>query len=391
MLTQRIQRLTAEKGAIWALERAKALEAQGREIIHLEIGEPDFATPEHIIEAGVRAMRNGRSRYGAAAGTPELRTAVAEVGGAMRKTAVLPDQVVITPGSKAAIFFGMMAIIERGDEVIVPNPGFPAYPSIANFAGGVPVSWLAYGEDGFRPDFASLRRLITPRTKLIVLCSPSNPTGVVFSHNELAQLAEITLEHDLFVMADEIYMRLAYGDTLPTSILSFPGMAERTMIIDGFSKTYAMTGWRVGYGIYPEALVQPILRMIVNDHTCVPQFIQDAGVAALTGSQACVAHMRAAYRARRDLVVAALNEMPGIHCTEPGGAFYAMPDVRGLPMENVLNFLDGLIQETGVSMIPASSFGSQGEGHLRLSFATSLEQLAAAMERMHQYVSLIKS
>ncbi|MEM7113482.1 MAG: pyridoxal phosphate-dependent aminotransferase [Chloroflexota bacterium] len=382
MLTQRVQRLTKRKGAIWALEKAQALEAQGRRIIHLEIGEPDFATPEHIIEAGVRAMRNGRSRYGAPLGTSELRTAVAKTVSATRETAVSPDRVIITPGSKAAIYFGMMALIEKGDEVIVPNPGFPAYASITNMTGGTAVSWDFSGENGFRPDVDLLRTLITPRTKMIALNSPGNPTGVVFSRSEIEQIAAVALENDLYVLADEIYMQLHYGEMLPASILSIPGMAERTIVIDGFSKTYAMTGWRLGYGVFPQALVNPIQRMIVNDHTCVPQFIQDAGVVALTGSQACVTEMREAYRARRDLVVSAFNQMPGVQCHLPGGAFYAMPSIKGLPVDNVLDFLEMLIQEAGVSMIPATSFGSQGAGYLRVAYANSLANLGEAMEKI---------
>lgn len=379
-LAARASRIPGE-GAIETLSRALTLESQGVDMIHLEIGQPDFSTPEHIVEAGVTSMRDGRTGYGPAPGTPELRTAVAEEITASRGFAVDSANVIIAPGGKPVVFFTILALIETGDEVIVPDPGFPIYAGMTRFVGGVPVSLPLRAENNFKIDLDRLRTLITERTKLLILNSPSNPTGGVISSIELEAIAKIAQAHNLWVLSDEIYSRLYYGDQPPPSIAALPGMAERTILLDGFSKTYAMTGWRLGYGIYPRPLLTPVTNMSINSHTCVPLFVQDAGVAALQGSQESVTKMRDEYRARRDLVVNGLNAISGVTCPLPKGAFYAMPDISGLGVENARAFSERLL-EAGVATLPGTDFGPHGEGYLRLSYATRRDRLAEALKRM---------
>ncbi len=371
------------EGALVTLKKALELEAQGVDMIHLEIGQPDYPTPEHIVEAGVKSIRDGRTRYGPTPGSPELRAAIAEHVAATRGLAVDPEQVYVGPGGKPIIFFTILALVENGDEVILPDPGFPAYAATTQFAGGSPVSLPLRAENEFRIDIDTLRRLITNRTKLIILNSPANPTGGVNTLTELEAIAELALAHNLWVLSDEIYSQLYYGDSRPPSIATLAGMAERTILLDGFSKAYSMTGWRLGYGLFPESLREPINNMFVNAHTCVPLFVQDAGVAALTGPQDFIATMRKAYQARRDLVVDKLNAIPGISCPLPAGAFYAMPAISGLGVTSARKFADTLL-EAGVAVLPGTDFGKHGEGYLRISYATAREQLVEALRRIRK-------
>ena len=379
-LAARALRIPGE-GAIETLSQALALEARGVNIIHLEIGEPDFPTPGHIVEAGIAAIRAGRTRYGPASGTPALRATIAEHITATRGIPVAPEQVLVGPGGKPIIFFTILALVEEGDEVISPNPGFPAYAGTTQFIGGVPVSLPLRAENGFRVDIEALRELVTERTKLLILNSPANPTGGVITQTELEAIAEIALANNLWVLSDEIYAQLYYGETPPPSIMTLPGMAERTILLDGFSKTYAMTGWRLGYGVFPAPMVQPVTNMFINGHTCVPLFVQDAGVAALQGPQDGVIAMRAEYQARRDLVVERLNAIPGISCARPDGAFYAMPKISDLGVASARVFANRLL-EAGVALLPGTDFGAYGEGYLRLSYATAREKLVEGLNRI---------
>jgi aspartate/methionine/tyrosine aminotransferase len=379
-LAARALRVPGE-GAIETLSRALALEAEGVDIIHLEIGEPDFPTPAHIVEAGIEAIGAGRTRYGPAQGTPALRTAIADYIEATRGNPVEPGRVLVGPGGKPIIFFTILALVEQGDEVIIPDPGFPAYAATTQFVGGIPVSLPLRADTDFRIDVEMLRGLVTERTKLLILNSPANPSGGVTTAAELEKIADIALTHNLWVLSDEIYSELYYGETPPPSIASLPGMAERTILLDGFSKSYAMTGWRLGYGIFPEPMVLPVTNMMINGHTCVPLFIQDAGLAALQGPQDCVADMRAEYRARRDLVVDRLNHIPGITCPMPAGAFYVMPDLSGLKVTSARDFANQLL-ENGVAALPGTDFGRYGEGYLRISYATAQAKLVEGLDRI---------
>jgi aspartate/methionine/tyrosine aminotransferase len=369
------------EGAIETLAHALELEARGVDIVHFEIGEPDFATPPHVVQAGIESIQKGRTKYGAAAGTPELRTAVAENLQQTRGLRVDPARILITPGAKPIIFLSVLALIEPGDQVILPDPGFPAYAATVQFTGGTPVSLPLRHENGFRADLAELRRLITKSTKLIILNSPANPTGGVLTREDLQGIADLALAHNLWVLSDEIYSELYFGSEPPPSIATFPNMLDRTILASGFSKPYAMTGWRLGYGVFPPALVRPVTNMVINSHTCVPLFIQDAGVAALRGPQDCVHAMRAEYHARRDLVVDALNAIPGIRCTRPEGAFYAFPKLTGSKFANVRSFTR-LLLESGVAVLPGTDFGRHGEGFFRLSFATGRERLTEGLRRI---------
>lgn len=371
------------EGALTTLKRALEIEAGGVDMIHLEIGQPDYPTPEHIVDAGIKSIRDGRTRYGPTPGTPELRAAIAAHVAATRHIPIDSQHIMVGPGGKPIIFFTILALVEKGDEVIIPNPSFPTYAATTQFAGGTPVYLPLKAEEGFKIDTNSLRELITPRTKLLILNSPANPTGGVIGQTELEAIAKMAVQHNLWVLSDEIYRRLYYGDTPPPSIASLPGMAERTVILDGFSKAYSMTGWRLGYGVFPEPLLKPINDMFVNAHTCVPLFVQDAGIAALTGPQDFVETMRTEYRARRDIVVDTLNAIPGISCPTPQGAFYAMPTIAGLGAPSSRDFANALMAG-GVALLPGTDFGHYGEGYLRISYATAREELLKALQRIQK-------
>ncbi len=383
-LAGRMGRLGTET-AFSVLAKAKALEAQGRDIIHLEIGEPDFDTAGHIIEAGCRALRSGETHYTPTAGIPELREAIAADVAESRSVSIDPAQVVVTPGGKPIMFFAILALVEEGDEVLMPNPAFPIYESMVDFVGGTPVFVPLRQENGFRFDLDEFRAGLGEKTRLVILNSPANPTGGVFTAEDIAGIAEILRERpDVVVLSDEIYSRLLYSGSF-ASIASEPGFGpdERTIILDGFSKTYAMTGWRLGYGVMPEPLAEQVTKLQVNSNSCTAAATQHAGLAALSGPQDAVDRMLEEFRARRDLIVSGLNELPGVECISPQGAFYAFPNVSatGLPA-GVL--ADLLLNEAGVACLSGTAFGRHGEGHLRLSYANSRENISLALDRMHE-------
>ncbi len=380
-LAERMSRLGTET-AFEVLARAKALEAQGREIIHLEIGEPDFDTPAHIKAAAVRALDEGWTHYTPAAGIPALREVIADYIRRTRGISVGPEHVVVVPGGKPIMFFAILALVEEGDEVIYPNPGFPIYESMIRFVGARPVPLRLRMENEFRVDVEELARLITPRTRMLILNSPANPTGGVLTREDLEAIAELCLKHDLVVLSDEIYSRILYeGEHI--SIASFPGMLERTIILDGFSKTYAMTGWRLGYGVMPEPLAEAVTRLMINSNSCTAAFTQIAGIAALTGPQDDVDRMVAAFRERREVMVEGLNRLPGFRCLKPKGAFYAFPNIEGTGMSS-RELAHYLLEEAGVAVLSGTAFGEYGEGFLRLSFANSIENIQKALERIEK-------
>jgi len=380
-LAERMSRLGTET-AFEVLARAKALEAQGREIIHLEIGEPDFDTPAHIKAAAVRALDEGWTHYTPAAGIPALREVIADYIRRTRGISVGPEHVVVVPGGKPIMFFAILALVEEGDEVIYPNPGFPIYESMIRFVGARPVPLRLRMENEFRVDVEELARLITPRTRMLILNSPANPTGGVLTREDLEAIAELCLKHDLVVLSDEIYSRILYeGEHI--SIASFPGMLERTIILDGFSKTYAMTGWRLGYGVMPEPLAEAVTRLMINSNSCTAAFTQIAGIAALTGPQDDVDRMVAAFRERREVMVEGLNRLPGFRCLKPKGAFYAFPNIEGTGMSS-RELASYLLEEAGVAVLSGTAFGEYGEGFLRLSFANSIENIQKALERIEK-------
>jgi aspartate aminotransferase len=370
--------------AFEAAARARALEATGRSVIHLEIGEPDFDTPSNIREAAKRALDLGATHYSPTVGIPELREAIAADATTRKHFPVSAGNVVVTPGGKPVMFYAIMALIGEGDEVIYPDPGFPIYESMANYVGGKAVPLPIRQENGFRLDPDELEELVTPRTKLLIINSPANPTGGVLTRDDLERIAAIAIEHDIVVLADEIYGRILYeGEHV--SIASLPGMAERTIILDGFSKTYAMTGWRLGYAIVPEPLVTPFSRLLVNSVSCTNAATQWAGVEALNGPQDEIDAMVAELKARRDLVVAGLNSIAGVRCLLPAGAFYAFPDISATGLTGS-QLTDKLLHEGGVSALAGTAFGRVGANHLRLSYANSRENLTIALGRMRTVI-----
>ena len=375
----RMSRLGTES-AFEVLARARALERAGRDIIHLEIGEPDFDTPAHIRDAAKRALDEGATHYGPAAGLPELREAVAKHVGATRGVPVSPDEVVITPGGKPIMFFTILALVNAGDEVIHPNPGFPIYESVINFVGGVPVPIPLREETGFGFDLAEFERRLSPRTRLIIVNSPQNPTGGVLDRAQLERVAAAAAERGITILTDEIYREFLYDGEF-VSMYGLPGVREHGVLLDGFSKTYAMTGWRLGYGVMPAPLAEHVTRLMVNSASCTASFVQLAGVAALEGDQTPVTRMVAEFRRRRDLVVAGLNRLPGVSCIRPRGAFYAFPNVRRTGRSSS-EVAERLLADAGVAVLPGTAFGAHGEGYLRLSYANSETNLRAALERM---------
>lgn len=383
-LSTRMSRLGTET-AFEVLAKAKALEAQGREIVHLEIGEPDFDTPANIIDAAVEALRSGHTHYTAANGIPPLREAIAEEVSQTRDIPVHPDQVVVVPGGKPIMFFILLALCESGDEVIYPNPGFPIYESMINFVGATPVPIPLLMEKEFSFDLDDFRRLVTDRTRLIILNSPANPTGGVLSPDDLAQVAEIALARQIPVLADEIYSHILYDEAF-ASIATIPGMQDLTIILDGYSKTYAMTGWRMGYGVMPIELAQHITKLMVNSNSCTAAFSQMAGVEALKGPQDAVAEMVDAFRRRRDLIVDGLNDIPGFRCLLPKGAFYVFPNIEGAGKTSQ-ELADYLLEEAGVALLAGTCFGAYGEGFLRLSYATSEANIAKALDLIKDSVA----
>jgi aspartate aminotransferase len=372
--------------AFEAAARARALEAEGRDIIHLEIGEPDFDTPANIREAAKRALDDGWTHYGPYFGLPALREAIATDATRRKGFDASPERVVVTPGAKPIMYYAMLALVEKGDEVIVPDPGYPIYESMARWAGGTVVPLPISQARGFRADLDELASLITPRTRLLVLNSPANPTGGVFTRSDIERIAELAQANELVVLADEIYGRITYDDTEHVSIASLPGMVDRTIVLDGFSKTYAMTGWRLGYAIVPEPLLQPFSRLIINSVSCTASFSQMAAVEALTGPQDSVDEMVVEFRARRDLVVDGLNAIPGVSCLRPEGAFYVFPDISATGLTGA-ELADRLLHEAGVCVLAGTAFGGGGRDHIRISYANSRDNLRRALERIAEIVA----
>jgi aspartate/methionine/tyrosine aminotransferase len=386
MFASRVSRLE-EEGAYTVLARAQALEAQGRDILHLEIGQPDFETFPHISQAGMNAIATGKTRYNPPAGLLALRAIIAADASTRRGIAIRPEQVIIGPGAKPGLFFPTLALIEPGDEVIYPDPGFPTYPAMIGVAGGVAVPVPLREENNFSFDLEAFDRLISERTKLIILNSPANPTGGVIPLADLKHIAAAARAHDCWVMSDEIYARLVYNRQETHSIAALPGMQGRTIIVDGFSKTYAMAGWRLGYAIMPEALAERVELLLTHSIGCTATFTQIAGIEALTGSQEMVDMVVAEYQRRRDTLIAGLKSTPGIHCQVPQGAFYAFPNIKELGLPSRL-LARRLLDEAGVAVLPGVDFGSNGEGYLRLCYATSIETIEQALEKIWRWVEM---
>ena len=383
----RIAHLKAE-GAYVVLARARALEAQGREIIHLEIGQPDFDTYSNVALAGIRAIATGQTRYNPPAGIPALRQALAEDAGRRRGVRFTPEQVVVAPGTKMLLLLPMLALLESGDQVIYPDPGFPSYAAAIGLAAATPVPVPLLEQRGFDLDLEAFDASLSPRTRMIILNSPGNPTGNVLSSQTLAHIAEVARQRDIWVLSDEIYFQLIYEGETP-SIVSMPGMAEQTILVDGFSKTYAMTGWRLGFGIMPQALAAKMNLLLTHSVGCTATFTQYAGLEAILGPQDEVEAVRAEFRRRRDLIVEGLNAIPGIRCPMPQGAFYVFPNVRAFGRP-VAELADYILDQAGVAVLPGTAFGQQGEGYLRLSYANSYENIQKALERMAHALALLR-
>jgi len=376
-LAERMSRLGTES-AFEVLARAKAMEAAGRSIIHLEIGEPDFPTAPHIVEAAVDALHAGHTHYVPAPGIPALREAVAaflERTGRLRTT---PDRVVVTPGAKPIMFFAILALAGEGDEILYPDPGFPMYESITAFAGAVPVPVPLRERNEFRVDVDELESLVTDRSKLLIINSPHNPCGSALTREDCEAIADIAMRHDLIVLTDEVYWAIRYGPQ-HASVLDVDGMADRTILLDGWSKSYAMTGWRLGFGVFPPALVEPITRLAINSVSCTSAFSQYAAIAALEGSQQPVQEMVEEFRRRRDIIVAGLNDIPGVSCLEPRGAFYVFPNITGTGLTSA-EVAARLLADAGVAALAGTAFGPCGEGFVRFSYANSVENIKAALE-----------
>ncbi len=387
-LASRMGRIGTET-AFEAAARARALEATGRDVIHLEIGEPDFDTPRNVSEAAARALLDdAQTHYTAPIGIQPLREAIVEEVARWKGIATRPEQVVVTPGAKPIMFYAMLALIEDGDEVIYPNPGFPIYESMARYAGGNPVAAPLREANDFRMDLDEVESLITPRTKLLVFNSPHNPTGAILTDADIRRLAELAVEHDLVVLADEIYGRLQYTGE-PLSIATLPGMAERTITLDGFSKTFAMTGWRLGYGIVPDWLAPAFSALVINSVSCTNAFAQYGAIEALAGPQDDANAMRTEFIARRQLMVDGLNAIPGVSCVMPHGAFYTFPNVTSFGRSSN-EIADHLLYDAGVCGLSGTAFGAHGEGHLRFSYANSRENLAAALERIGESLAKLE-
>ena len=378
-VAERMGRLGTES-AFEVLARARALERDGKSIVHLEIGEPDFDTPAHIREAAKRALDAGATHYGPSAGLPELREAIARHIEKTRGIPVGADEVVVTPGAKPIMFYAILALVNRGDEVVYPNPGFPIYESVVDFVGGKAVPIPITEATGFGFDLDALERLVSKKTKLLIINSPGNPTGGVLTPEAIGRVAELAAHFRVPVLSDEIYRRFLYEGEF-ASIVSLPGMKAQTIILDGFSKTYAMTGWRLGFGVMPVPLAEHMTRLMTNSNSCTASFVQHAGVAALEGDDTPVQTMVEEFRRRRDLIVDGLNRLPGVTCLRPGGAFYAFPNVKALgrPSKEIAHYL---LEEGGVALLGGTAFGEFGEGYLRLSYAAAPAVIQEALARM---------
>lgn len=379
--------LLGTETAFMVLARAMELEKQGKEIVHLEIGEPDFDTPENIIEAGINALKNHWTHYGPSAGLAEFREAVAEDFSQRRRVKVKPENVVITPGGKPVIIFSILALVNPGEEVIYPNPGYPIYESVINFFGARAVPIKMREERQFRLDVDELKSLITPKTKLIIINSPHNPTGSVLTEDDLKAIADIAIKNDIYILADEIYNRIIYGGQ-HISITKFPGMLERTIILDGLSKTYAMTGWRVGYGIMPEKLAMQVAKLETNVNSCTTTFAQVASIEAIKGDQSRVDWMVGQFEKRRDLFIEGLNQIEGFDCHKPQGAFYLFPNIKNFGISSA-EMEHKLMHEAGIAALSGTSFGAFGEGYIRFSYATSTSNIEKALSKLADFVKKI--
>ncbi len=386
-LADRMSRLGTET-AFEVLAKAKALEAQGKEIVHLEIGEPDFDTPKNITEAAIKALRDGWTHYNPSAGLPDVREAIAQDIARSRGIKVNRDMVVVTPGAKPIMFFVILALVNEGDEVIYPNPGFPIYESVIEFVGAKAVPIQLREENDFRLDTGELKKLVTDKTKLIIINSPQNPTGGILTQDDLREIANIALARDIMVLSDEVYNRILYEGT-HHSISVFPGMQEKTIILDGYSKTYAMTGWRLGYGVMREDLAVLIAKLQTNSNSCTASFTQRAGIEAITGPQDDVARMVSEFQRRRDVIVEGLNAIPRISCRTPKGAFYVFPNIKKTGWESK-KLADYILNEAGVAVLAGTSFGKFGEGYIRLSYANSVENIKKALSRIEKALQNVK-
>jgi len=378
-LSEKMARLGTET-AFQVLAKAQALEAKGMDIVHLEIGEPDFDTPQNIRDAATEALNKSYTHYCNSQGIVPLRVEIAKEMERTRGVPVNPERVIVTPGAKPIMFYSILALLDKGDEAIYPNPLYPIYESMINFTGAKAVPVPLREELDFRFDIDELRSKVTSRTKLIILNSPHNPTGGVLEEDDICSIAEIAQKYNIIVLSDEIYEHIIY-EGKPFSIASLPGMLDRTILLNGFSKTYAMTGWRLGYAVMPPELLEPVVRLITNSVSCTAPFIQYAGIEALTGPQDSVPKMVNEFRKRRDLIVDGLNRIPGISCRRPKGAFYVFPNVKKLGVD-CNRFADYLLNEAGVATLPGTHFGKYGGGYLRLSYATSLENIKKGLERI---------
>ena len=382
--------LLGTESAFTTLARARALEAQGRSVIHMEICQPDFPTPKNIVDAAYRAMKEGYTGYSPASGYPQAREAIAQYVRRQKGVDASPDEVVIVPGAKPVMFFTMLMLIEPGDEVIYPSPAFPIYESVIRFAGGVPVPIPLYANNDFRMDMDTFRQSLSAKTKLVLFNNPSNPTGGVFPEDDIREIARALQRYpDVFVLSDEVYDRIVY-EGKAVSIASFPGMKERTILLDGLSKTYSMTGWRIGYGVMHRELAKQMELLMINSNSCCASFTQMAAIEALNGPQDAVEEMLAAFRARRDFLVQALDAIPGIRCPVPKGAFYVFPDISSFGMSGE-TFANRLLDEFGVAALSGSSFGAFGEGRIRLSYAASLEDIEKATKRLEAFSTKISN
>lgn len=383
-LARRMSHLGTET-AFEVLARAKQLEKEGKEIVHLEIGEPDFNTPQNITEAAIEALKEGYTHYGPSAGLPELREVIARYVADTRKILVDPDEVVVTPGGKPIMFFSILALVDEGDEVIYPNPGFPIYESVIEFLGAKPVPIQLREENDFRLDIDELKKLVTPKTKLIIINSPQNPTGGILTLEDLKAIADIAISKNIQVLSDEIYSRILY-EGKHHSIASLPDMKDRTIILDGLSKTYAMTGWRIGYGVMNKGLAPHIARLMTNSNSCTASFTQRAAIEAIAGDQGEVDKMVKEFKRRRDVIVKGLCDIPKLSCPTPKGAFYVFPNVKKIGWDTK-KLADAILTEAGVAVLSGTAFGKFGEGYLRLSYANSVENINKALERIRKFLA----
>ena len=379
MFAERMSRLGTET-AFEVLARAKAMEAEGKDMVHLEIGEPDFDTPPNIVKAAIKALKEGFTHYGPSAGLPAAKKVFAEHITKDRGLEVRPENVVITPGAKPILFFTIMALVDKGDEVVYPNPGFPIYESVINFVGGVPVPAPLRESKNFSFDVDELRTLVNEKTKLIIINSPQNPTGGILTKKDMKVVAELADKYDAWILSDEVYSKIIY-EGKHVSIYDFPEVKDRTILLEGHSKTYAMTGWRLGYGIMPTKLADAVSRLQTNSNSCTASFTQMAGIEALTGSQSKSRKMVKEFKARRDLIVDGLNAIPGFRCLKPKGAFYVFPNIEGTGMKSK-ELETFLLEKAGVAGLSGTSFGKHGEGYLRFSYANSQENIKKALDKI---------